>query len=328
MTADNKAIANSNLITNPIPEQEWDEDDETPLLDLVLIVVENLRLLVFGSLAAGVLALAISYTQPNIYTAKATILPPGQDTTSAGAILRATMGGIGGIAGDIAGLKDPAQRNIAYLSSDTLRNTIIKKYDLQKRYDSKSLTQTRLQLSNNVRLNSDKQTGIISIEVSDHEPDFAAELANGFVSELRAFVGKIDLQEAQNRRLFLEEQIKDVSSRSFLDQFSQQAIITGLVRQFEMAKVDEGREGPTFAQVDVATPPEAKSAPKRALFAALTSLTAGSLLLIFIFIRQGLRNAEENPETSSKIHQIKNLLIAFLNVRKWSLRQLVFRKPK
>jgi uncharacterized protein involved in exopolysaccharide biosynthesis len=300
--------------------QEWEDEDESSLLDLVLVVVENLKLLVFGSLAAGVLALAISYTQPNIYTAKATILPPGQDNTSAGAILRATMGGIGGIAGDIAGLKDPAQRNIAYLSSDTLRNAIIKKYDLQKRYDAKTLAETRRQLSNNVSLNSDKQTGIISIEVSDHEPKFAAELANGFVSELRVFAGKIDLQEAQNRRIFLEEQIKDVSSRSFLDQFSQQAIITGLVRQFEMAKVDEGREGPTFAQVDIATPPEAKSAPKRALVAALTSVTAGFLLLIFVFIRHALRNAEENPETSGKIQQIKALLGAFVNVRKWRLR--------
>ena len=312
---------NSKDIEAPNPsssqEHELDDEDESYFLDSVLTVAQNLKLLVLGSLGAGLLALAISFTQPNMYTAKASILPPGQDTTSAGALLRATLGGI---AGDIAGLKDPAQRYIAYLSSDTLRNTIVEKYGLQKRFGTNSLVETRRYLSNNVSLNSDKQTGIISIEVSDHDPKFAADLANGFVSELRVFVGKIDLQEAQNRRIFLEEQIKDVSSRPFLDQFSQQTIITALIRQFEMAKVDEGRDGPTFAQVDLAVPPEAKSAPKRALIAVLTSLAAGSLLLVYIFIRQWLRNVEENPETTDKIHQIKVLLRAFINLRKWRSR--------
>jgi uncharacterized protein involved in exopolysaccharide biosynthesis len=293
--------------------QEWDDEDEISLLDLALTVAQNLKLLIFGPLCAGLIALAIAFTQPNIYTAKATILPPGQDGTSAGALLMSSLGGLGGITGDLAGLKDPAQRYIAYLKSDTLRNTIIEKYDLQKRYEKKNLTETRIQLSNNMSISSDKQSGLISIDVSDLDPKFAAEMANGLVAELRVFVGKLDLQEAQNRRNFLEEQIKDVTTRSFLDQFSQQAIITGLVRQFEMAKVDEGRVGPTFAQVDIATPPELKSAPKRAIIAILTTLGTGFLLLIFVFVRQALRNAESDPEAKNKMAQIKVLFKGFWN---------------
>jgi uncharacterized protein involved in exopolysaccharide biosynthesis len=304
--------------------QEWDDEDEISLLDLALTVAQNLKLLIFGPLCAGLVALVISFALPNIYTAKATILPPGQDGTSAGAILMSTLGGLGGIAGDIAGLKDPAQRYISYLSSDTFRNTIIEKYDLQKRYDKKTLIATRRQLANNVTLSSDKQSGIISVDVRDLDPKFAAGLANGFVAELRIFVGKLDLQEAQNRRNFLEEQIRDVATRSFLDQFSQQAIISGLVRQFEMAKIDEGRAGPTFVQVDVATPPELKSAPKRAIIAILTTLGTSFLLLIFVFVRQALRNAESDSEAKDKIARIKSLFNGFLGTikhwRKWRLR--------
>jgi uncharacterized protein involved in exopolysaccharide biosynthesis len=298
--------------------QEWDDEDEISLLDLVLTVAENLKLLIFGPLCAGLIALAIAFTQPNIYTSKATILPPGQEGTSAGALLMSSMGGLGGIAGDLAGLKDPAQRYIAYLKSDMLRNTIIEKYDLQKRYERKNLTETRIQLSNNMSISSDKQSGLISIDVSDLDPKFAAEMANGLVAELRVFVGKLDLQEARNRRNFLEEQIKDVTTRSFLDQFSQQAIITGLVRQFEMAKVDEARVGPTFAQVDIAMPPERKSAPKRAVIAILTTLATGFILLIFVFVRQALRNAESDPEAKDKIAQIRVLLKGFWN---WKVRR-------
>jgi uncharacterized protein involved in exopolysaccharide biosynthesis len=291
--------------------QEWDDEDEISLLDLALTVAQNLKLLIFGPLCAGLVALAISFALPNIYAAKATILPPVQDGTSAGALLMSSLGGLGGIAGDLAGLKDPAQRYIAYLKSDTLRNTIIEKYDLQKRYEKKNLTETRLQLGENISLKSDKQSGLITIGVSDTDPTFAAELANGLIVELRVFAGKLDLQEAKNRRNFLEEQIKDVATRSFLDQFSQQAIISGLVRQFEMAKVDEGRVGPTFTQVDFATPPEDKSEPMRALIAILTTLATGFLLLIFIFVRQGLRNAVADSEVKDKMAQIKVLFKGF-----------------
>jgi hypothetical protein len=303
----------SNTSPENLPNDEWDDEGVTSFLDLALTVAQNLKLLVFGSLGAGIFALFIAVVWPNIYTGKATILPPGQDSTSAGALLMSSLGGLGGIAGDLAGLKDPAQRYIAYLKSDALRNTIIEKYNLQTYYDKDSLAATRKKLSRNVDITSDKQSGLISIEVEDYDPKFAAELANGFVIELRVFVGKLDLQEAQNRRKFLEEQIKDITTRTFLDQFSQQAIITGLVRQFEMAKVDEGRVGPTFAQVDIATPPELKSAPKRAIIAILTTLGTGFLLLIFVFVRQALRNAESDPEAKVKMAQIKALFKGFLN---------------
>jgi hypothetical protein len=83
-----------------------------------------------------------------------------------------------------------------------------------------------------------------------------------------------------------------------------------------MAKVDEGRVGPTLAQVDIALPPERKSAPKRAIIAILTTLATGFSLLIFIFARQALRNAEANPEAKDKVMQIKVLLKGF-----WSLKR-------
>jgi uncharacterized protein involved in exopolysaccharide biosynthesis len=303
------------MVNHPAPEnsEEWDDEDEISLLDLALTVAENLKLLIFGSLGAGVIALTIAFIWPNIYTGKATILPPGQDSTSAGALLMSSLGGLGGIAGDIAGLKDPAQRYIAYLKSDTLSNTIIEKYDLQKYYDKDTLTATRKKLSKKVDISSDKQSGLITIEVDDYDPKFAAELANAFVAELRVFVGKLDLQETQNRRNFLEEQIKDVTLRPFLDQFSQQAIIAGLVRQYEVAKVDEGRVGPTFTQVDFATPPELKSAPKSILLAIIATLLTGVLILIFVFFRQALINASQNPKARHKIELIgSNLRLHWL----------------
>ena len=47
-----------------------DEDDEISLLDLLQVVVDNLRLLVLGPLAAGLVALGITYVMTPVYTAK------------------------------------------------------------------------------------------------------------------------------------------------------------------------------------------------------------------------------------------------------------------
>ncbi len=290
--------------------QEWDDEDEISLLDLALTVAENLKLLVFGSLGAGIVALTIALIWPNFYTGKATILAPDQGGNSIAAMLGG-LGGLASAAGDLAGLKDPNQRYIAYLNSDELRNIIIQKYDLLKHYDKNKLYKARRKLARMVEITSDKQSGMITILVEDYDPKFAAELANGFVSELRVFVGKLDLQAAQNRRSFLEQQIKEASSRPFQDPLSQQTIIGGLVAQMEAARIEEARIGPTFTQVDFASPPEIKSGPKRAIIAILTSLVTGFILLIFVFLRQALRNAETDLEAKDKMAQIKVLFKSF-----------------
>jgi uncharacterized protein involved in exopolysaccharide biosynthesis len=313
----------SNTSSDNLPNEEWDDEDEISLLDLALTVAQNLKLLVFGSLGAGIIALIIASVFPNYYTAKATILPPDQGGNSIAAMLGG-LGGLASAAGDLAGLKDPNQRYIAYLNSDELRNVMIQKYDLQKRYDKSKLYLARRKLNRMVDISADKVSGLVIIQVDDYDPKFAAELANGFVIELRAFVGKLDLQSAQNRRMFLEQQIKEVSMRSFQDPFSQQAIISALVSQMEAAKIDEARIGPTFAQVDFAAAPEIKSGPKRALIAVFATLATGFILLIFIFVRQAVRNAEADPEAKDKMAQIKSLFKSFWGTikhwRKWRFR--------
>jgi uncharacterized protein involved in exopolysaccharide biosynthesis len=76
-------------------------------------------------------------------------------------------------------------------------------------------------------------------------------------------------------------------------------------KQFELAKVDEAREGNVIQVVDVAQPPERKSKPKKALIAVLTTLATGMLLLLFVFVRQALRGAEQTPETAEKMAQLR-----------------------
>lgn len=64
-----------NQETAPSPASD-SEDDEISLLDLLQVVVENLRLLVLGPIAAGLVALGVSYQIPPTYTARTVFMPP------------------------------------------------------------------------------------------------------------------------------------------------------------------------------------------------------------------------------------------------------------
>ena len=77
-----------------------------------------------------------------------------------------------------------------------------------------------------------------------------------------------------------------------------------MAKQYEIARVDESREGAVIQVVDTAFPPQRKSKPKKALIALITTLAAGFALLLWVFVRQALRNAAKDGETSQKLKQL------------------------
>jgi tyrosine-protein kinase Etk/Wzc len=79
-------------------------------------------------------------------------------------------------------------------------------------------------------------------------------------------------------------------------------------KQYEMARIDESREGAVIQVLDAAQPPERKSKPKKAQMAMLASLVAGFALLLFVFIRQAMRGAAETPESAEKLSRLRQSL--------------------
>lgn len=76
-------------------------------------------------------------------------------------------------------------------------------------------------------------------------------------------------------------------------------------KQYELARVDESREGATIQVLDVAQPPERKSKPKKAVIAMVATLAAGFILLLWVFARQAMRIASSSPETSAKMQALR-----------------------
>jgi uncharacterized protein involved in exopolysaccharide biosynthesis len=303
---------------------------------------------------------------------------------------------LGGLAGAVGGIKNPADQFLAYMKSVTVQDALIERFKLQERYEAKTKTDARFALTASVRATSGKD-GLISVEVDDKDPKFAAELANAHVEELGKLLGKLATTEAQQRRLFFEKQLtlakdkliqseielkatgvsgsvlksnpasavaavaglqagvtsqevklgamrgylaetapefkqalnelanlkaqlakqeKDTPSNSnmsaqgdYVSKYREfkynETLFELFAKQFEIAKVDESREGAVIQILDAAQPPERKSKPKKALIAIIATLAAGFALLLFVFIRQALNNAGKDRESANKLNQLK-----------------------
>ncbi|MEY4863174.1 MAG: Tyrosine-protein kinase ptk [Pseudomonadota bacterium] len=90
----------------------------------------------------------------------------------------------------------------------------------------------------------------------------------------------------------------------FRDFKYQETLFELMAKQYEIARVDEAREGAVLQVVDVASPPERKSKPKKALIAVLATLASGFVLLLFVFVRAAVRNDEQNPEVAGKTQRL------------------------
>ncbi len=380
---------------NDTPASGPVDEDEISLLDLLQVVADHLRLLVLGPLAAGLAALGISFAIAPTFTASVKFLPPQQQQSAAASML-ANLGALGGLAGAASGLKNPSDQYLAFIKSRSVQDALIERFGLMNRYGVELRQDARKSLEGATRASSGKD-GLITVEIDDKDPKFAAELANAHVEELQKLLARLAVTEAQQRRMFFEKQLQQVkgsltqaeqalkssgvnasalkaspqaaveavarlrasitaqeikiaSLRGYLSESApefrqaltelgamraqlaraeqQEAPVAGgsdyigryrdfkyyetlfdlFAKQYELARVDESREGAVIQVLDAAQPPERKSKPKKALIAVITTLATGFALLLFVFVRQALINAGRDQESAEKIGRLKTAL--------------------
>jgi uncharacterized protein involved in exopolysaccharide biosynthesis len=81
-----------------------------------------------------------------------------------------------------------------------------------------------------------------------------------------------------------------------------------LAKQFEIAKLDEAREGATVQVVDPAIPPDRKSFPKRGLITIIATAVGFFLGVVAAFIQAGWNRLKEDPEASAKLALFRRAL--------------------
>ena len=181
----------------------------------VRFIWSNRRLLLRVFLYSLVVSTSIAFLISNRYQATTQLMPPdGQSGTSMSLIsaiaARPGMGGLGGVAGDLLGVKNSGALFVGILGSRTVRDRLIEKFDLGRVYHTKKIEDTRDALAAHTSISEDRKSGIISIFVTDTDPQRAAAMAQSYVEELDRLVAQVSTSSARRERVFLEERLYSV----------------------------------------------------------------------------------------------------------------------
>jgi tyrosine-protein kinase Etk/Wzc len=96
--------------------------------------------------------------------------------------------------------------------------------------------------------------------------------------------------------------------RKFRDVKYHETVFEILARQFEIAKLDEAKEGALVQVVDPAVPPDRKSFPRRSLI-TIAAAALGFLLGVFIALFKAfVARVKEDPVTAGKLALLKRAL--------------------
>jgi uncharacterized protein involved in exopolysaccharide biosynthesis len=124
--------------------------------------------------------------------------------------------------------------------------------------------------------------------LADTAPEVRRELAG--LSELRAQLARLEQAADSNVGPDYISKYREFKYRETLFEL--------FAKQYEIARIDESREGALIQVVDPALPPEHKSKPKKASIAVTATLMSLLLLAMFILVRHFWRESANDPESA------------------------------
>lgn len=180
--------------------------EDVSLLDLLKVLVDNLRLLVIGPLMIGILVTILVYflVAPRYTSTVKFIAPQPPQSVGAGALSALGLQGLGGGIG--ATLRNPTDIYLAFLSSNRVRDALIAEHKLADLHPGKSRDEMRTAVGKQAEIKLGRD-GILTIEVSDTNAQRASAMANRFPKLLQEMMTEYGVNEANARKLFLTKQV-------------------------------------------------------------------------------------------------------------------------
>ena len=94
-------------------------------------------------------------------------------------------------------------------------------------------------------------------------------------------------------------------ARKLRDVKYQEELFGLLAKQYELAKLDEGKDAALIQVVDRAVEPDRKSKPKRALITIVASIAALFLAILWAFVREARERAQRDPAQAAQLAELR-----------------------
>jgi capsular polysaccharide transport system permease protein len=164
-----------------------------------------------------VASIVLAFLVPSHYKSAVRFVPgenPGTSGSSSmmGLMSKALGGdnssmGFGLDAASLLGAKTPGAFYVEVLKSRSVQDRLINRFDLRARYRKGTYFEARKKLAKFTEIEEDKKSGVITLTITDYEPEMAAQIANAYVDELNRLAVDLNTSSAHRERQFLEERL-------------------------------------------------------------------------------------------------------------------------
>ena len=215
-------MSNSRNFTTMIPESivaALEHDAQTPEHWAVrgALLWKHRRLLARVTAIAFLVSLSLAFLIPKRYKSSGSIMPPDQQSGSGAMMLAAlarssSLGGLGTLASGLLGSHTSTALFINLLHSGTVSSHIIDRFQLQHLYGNRYRVDTAKRLARRTTITEDKKSGVITVEVEDHDPVRARDMAQAYLDELNKLVTQTSTSSAHLERVFIERRLHSVAA--------------------------------------------------------------------------------------------------------------------
>jgi len=143
-------------------------------------------------------------------------------------------------------------------------------------------------LSGILKSTTDKKTSLVTVSVEWKDPKLAAKWANKLVQRLNSYLRQRAITLSEQNLRYLE----DALTKTQIDE-QRKALYELISSQQQKAMLANTQKQFAFKVLDPAVAPDRKSKPKRSLIVVLSTFVAGFLLVIAVFIQEGMRKRKE-----------------------------------
>ena len=221
----------------PCPFSEnVDQHDRQKETQWLRLLWEQRRFLARVAFWGVVFSTILAFMLPKKYESTTRLMPPEPQSGSGLAMMAAVAGtnggpGLSSLAGDLLGLKSSGALFVDILRGRTVQDRLIERFDLRKTYHESYWQDARKDLAKLTEISEDRKSGVITITVTDHDPQRSAQLAQAYVEELDRLVAQVSTSSARRERIFIEQRLQavkqglDDASRQFSEYASKNTTI-------------------------------------------------------------------------------------------------------